>query len=91
MNREDVRIHIGVIREWANGSPVQFKRLGDGKWEDIDEPSWCADLQYRIKPKPRKVTIAYVPGNAAFEPIVQSSNCITFGDGVKYVEVELPE
>lgn len=96
MNREDAAKLWPIIKAFGEGVAIQYQEYG-GKWVDVEpkpKVSVAFSLEadaYRIKPKPRTVTIAYVPGSVAFDPIVQSSNCITFGDGVKYVEVELPE
>lgn len=45
--------HADLIHAYADGAEVQFKNI-KGYWEDIKNPSWIPQLEYRIK-KPRIV------------------------------------
>jgi len=48
-------VHAELIKVWADGAIVQFFN-GKG-WEDCynNEPSWCVEDRYRIKPEPSDV------------------------------------
>ena len=57
------RKHAKFIHAWADGAKIQFKNKDD-KWLDIqeyDNPEWCNNYEYRIKPelKPDTVFIEY--------------------------------
>lgn len=44
--------HAEVIKAWADGAQVQI--YTGSQWADVGRPSWEDDLEYRIKPEPRK-------------------------------------
>jgi hypothetical protein len=53
-------IHHDLIVAWAKdhkGVIIQFKNKSDGGWMNTGDnnPSWSADVQYRIKPKTKEV------------------------------------
>jgi hypothetical protein len=49
--------HYDLIIAWANGALIQRKLyinddFGNSvEWSDAERPSWCDDVEYRIKPK----------------------------------------
>jgi len=42
--------HVELIKAWADGEIIQYRNNED--WIDVREPSWIADVQYRIKSEP---------------------------------------
>ena len=46
--------HKDMIIAWANGAQIQYKTSSMIYWEDIWEPSWVEDVQYRVKPDPKE-------------------------------------
>ena len=42
--------HCEVIHAYAEGAEIQY-RTEDGTWSDIQNPSFCANGEYRIKPR----------------------------------------
>lgn len=36
---------------FEQGKTIQYRELGKVKWEDIENPTWCKDYEYRIKPE----------------------------------------
>jgi len=46
--------HRNAIIAWANGAKIDVKECPDGNWRQIDEPEWCEDREYRIRPKGTK-------------------------------------
>lgn len=65
MTRERCKELLPVMTAWANGEVIQcrcrHKNGSYGAWEDLrgtgagDDPHWCSDLDYRVKPKPLEV------------------------------------
>lgn len=46
---KDPNVHRELIIEWANGAEIQmFVR---GRWVDVEIPSWCSSIEYRVKPE----------------------------------------
>lgn len=41
--------HAEVIKAWADGATIQFKRI-NGDWQDISDPLWTPMCSYRVKP-----------------------------------------
>ena len=42
--------HAEVIKAWADGAQIQFRLVPDDEWEDIHDPTWVSDVEYRVKP-----------------------------------------
>ena len=42
--------HAELIKAWADGAEIEFYGDSD-EWLYIKEPSWKADIKYRVKPK----------------------------------------
>lgn len=56
------RVHYDVIKAWADGAEVQWKRKTESVWYDCDEddpPLWKSSLDYRVKPQPKPDNIIY--------------------------------
>lgn len=49
MNKKP-RPHAELIRQWADGCEIQYRKPGTDRWVDSPEPAWVADYDYRIKP-----------------------------------------
>jgi hypothetical protein len=35
----------------AEGHEIQYRQDDQDTWEDTEEPAWCEELQYRVKPE----------------------------------------
>jgi len=46
--------HADLIHAWAEGAEIQYHDLFTG-WEDIEEPGFYENDEYRIKPKTKTV------------------------------------
>ena len=46
------RKHAELIKAWADGAKIEAKI--NGFWVMAKIPSWLADTEYRIKPKPSR-------------------------------------
>ena len=74
--------HADLIREWAlDTSRVVQYRTGSEEWEDIQQPSWATNVEYRFKPevKPDYHTYAVILNNSLQVSFVGKPNIkITF-------------
>lgn len=43
--------HAEVIKAWADGEQIQYYDGLCDKWLDIDDPDWCENQSYRVKPE----------------------------------------
>lgn len=52
------------IKAWADGAEIQYKDVinGDSGWVDCsdNDPMWCEESEYRIKPQPKEPQYLYV-------------------------------
>lgn len=44
--------HAAVIHQYAEGHKVQYKRVSDGLWEDLNDSLFAESRQYRVRPGP---------------------------------------
>jgi hypothetical protein len=45
---------IAVMQAYADGKEIQYRRIGNGEWDDC-KPRWdWAACEYRVKPEPRE-------------------------------------
>jgi hypothetical protein len=44
--------HYDLIVAWAEGKQIQVKAFNK-IWDDRENPYWCPDREYRIKPEPK--------------------------------------
>ena len=42
--------HAELIKKWADGAEIQWKDK-NGQWEDMVEPLWFKNYEYRLKPE----------------------------------------
>jgi hypothetical protein len=98
MDRESAKKLWPIIKAFGEGEAIQIDAAGT--WIPVgDCPSFeCGAGKYRIKPKPRKVTIAYVPGSTWVWISWDNTRPSTFDvpagvsiRDVKFIDVELPE
>lgn len=57
MNREEAAKFLSIIQALAEGKTVQFKSRIFNDWKDTDNPYFEQNIEYRIKPEPRKVWV----------------------------------
>jgi hypothetical protein len=50
--------HAELIKAWADGAEIQYKQIG-GEWI-TEEPLWCEEYEYRIKPETKPDVAKYV-------------------------------
>jgi len=69
------------IIAWANGAEIecQHKTFVGQDWEEVKEPMWLDDVNYRIKPQPKEPQYLYV---------YSTDNGIEFGTGTQIVKVK---
>lgn len=43
------------IKAWADGAEIECrdKTFNEANWQDVSEPMWLDNLEYRIKPQPK--------------------------------------
>lgn len=51
MTIEETKERIAVMQAYVDGKQIQGK-CSDGKWADVQEPSWSINGNFRIKPEP---------------------------------------
>lgn len=46
------------IKAWADGAEIECKHktFNGANWEDVKDPMWLDDVEYRIKPQPKSDT-----------------------------------
>lgn len=57
MNRTQVRgvlKHLEVAKQFAEGKTIEYKDDG-GRWHVTADPALAYNVEYRIKPEPRKI------------------------------------
>lgn len=59
--------HAAVIKAWADGAQIQFRRHADAEWLDTSLPEWTAHHHYRVKPEPHEVhVVAWISAQGGF-------------------------
>ena len=49
------------IQAWSDGAKIEFYHSSYAKWVDApDNPDWSGDINFRIKPQPKKPQYLYV-------------------------------
>ena len=58
MNREETKAAIEVMRAWADGAEIEYRRKTDSVWHPGRVAKLCNwdffNIEYRIKPEPRE-------------------------------------
>lgn len=81
--------HAAIIKAWADGEQIQYLNAtrGGGQWQDIKTPSWCLDVEYRVKPvaRPDVVRYYYVAPTTGNLSIIGHTNlkCVFDGETLK--------
>jgi hypothetical protein len=52
--------HADLIKQWADGAQIQHHHQFEDRWDDVDNPRWLDDHNYRIKPEPKPDTISFL-------------------------------
>lgn len=47
------RKHADLIHAWADGAQIQLLSVIHARWDDVENPRWRDDYEYRIKPEPK--------------------------------------
>jgi hypothetical protein len=42
--------HAELIKAWADGEKIQYRKPNEQAWKDSDTPAWVEDYEYRVKP-----------------------------------------
>jgi len=63
--------HADLIIAWANGAQIQWKNR-NGQWEDMGEPLWNENHEYRIKTEPKPDVVRYYEVHKEFGGPLQS-------------------
>ncbi len=55
-------IHADVIKAWADGAEIEWKHSYENEfsWRPSPKPSWFPEVQYRVRPEPRRDFFKYV-------------------------------
>ena len=51
--------HAELIKAWADGAEIEVLTPSTSEWNDVSEPLWIADQEYRIKPEPKPDVVVY--------------------------------
>ena len=51
--------HAEIIKAWADGAKIQVKAF-NLTWDDRENPFWCLNREYRIKPEPKPDDVRYI-------------------------------
>lgn len=59
MKREQLNKWWKEVQALADGKQIQFLRKDNLSWEDIDDPNFQKDIEYRVKPEPLLIPFDY--------------------------------
>jgi hypothetical protein len=51
--------HAELIKAWADGAQIQHRWLHK-EWEDVINPRWDRDFEYRIKPEEKQPVVRWL-------------------------------
>jgi hypothetical protein len=51
--------HAEVIKAWADGHETEMWDGVLNEWVPLDRPTWYSEVNYRVKPEPKKPTTWY--------------------------------
>ena len=52
--------HADLIHAWADGAEIEYFNHTNHEWEDVKNPSWNENTEYRIKPEPKPDYVRYL-------------------------------
>lgn len=70
--------HAELIKLWEDGAVIQYRRSSEYKWEDILDPVWSEDTEYRVKPVTRKYRVALMRNSSKAVDTEQHAREITY-------------
>ena len=56
--------HYECIVAWASGEKIQVRSNLGLAWEDVSEPGWFEQKEYRIKPEPKPDVVRFAAAEA---------------------------
>jgi len=59
LNREQLKMHWKEVEAWKDGKQIQYRIDEEDYWEDVDDPSFCTQYDYRVKPEPELIPFDY--------------------------------
>ena len=69
------RKHADLIHAWADGAQIQHHHQFEDRWDDVDNPRWLDDHNYRIKPTPKPDVYKYVVVEAIDDGFTKWHTC----------------
>lgn len=84
--------HYDCIVAWASGEKIEFRINKNFTWEELEEPLWNNDFEYRIKKEP-VIEVKYFYKSSEGHYMLKESNAkwdlkITYQDG-KAIKAEV--
>lgn len=58
LSKEQLKMHWREILSWADGKQIQYQSEGED-WDDINDPAFFPDCEYRVKPEPILIPFDY--------------------------------
>lgn len=58
-SKEQLKMHWKEIQAWADGKQIQYRIDDDCEWNDINDPAFFPDYEYRVKPEPILIPFDY--------------------------------
>lgn len=55
MTRDECKKLLPIMQAFAEGKTIQFRTHPNDRWQDIEDPSWYENVEYRVKPEVVKV------------------------------------
>lgn len=52
--------HADLIIAWANGAVIEYLSPVTEEWQEISDPTWCLNIEYRIKPEPKPDVVKFL-------------------------------
>lgn len=57
--KEDLKKWWKEIEAWVDGKKIQYRIHDESDWQDIDNPGFFTDTEYRVKPESEFVPFDY--------------------------------
>lgn len=72
LSKEQLKMHWKEIQAWADGKQIQYRTDDDCEWEDIKDPAFYTDCEYRVKPDPLLIPFDYSDAEFLLDKKVKS-------------------